>query len=65
MEYTQQQLLTVVPDGLTVNIMCQLGLATIFRYSVKHQSGCQCEGIYKMGLILEIADLKKNKQSRV
>lgn len=36
--------------ALTVNFMCQLGLAIVYRYLLKHYSRCFCRVAFWMGL---------------
>lgn len=37
---------TFYKNGVMDNFMCQLGLAIVHRYMVKHCSRCFCEGIF-------------------
>ena len=40
------------------NFMCQLGWAMEPRYLVKHYSGCFCDGVFWMRLILKSVDFE-------
>lgn len=39
-------MLPTPPPSLMVNFMCQLSWATVFRYLVKHYSGCFCADVF-------------------